>query len=357
MKRSNINSIKKSFHSELEIDVGKRMIYIDTCSLLYINAPMFWEHIIPILQAKNKKIYTLGCCISELKKLSKSEDTKLAQNAIKTLSQIEGHIKDGYLFVEGEETDKHADNVFISLLNEKRIDHYLLLITQDRKLAHDILCLNYFQSSVGWRISVKHINKYEYLGSLGICITNQTNNSNSINDHRKDINHGANNTRVFPISERSGKVIKSSVYHSHSTIIEELEDTLDTDCMIPHELDSIDQKTDLFIENSVFSYDYFCEGKSLILSDCIALDDEGAIFSLEDSNDIVKIFGNELIRKQQEEEIDLIISKEIGCSGVCMPKKVVVNEENQFVGYVMKRAEGESLQSLLSKIYTDKYQE
>ena len=205
-------------------------------------------------------------------------------------------------------------------------------------MAHDILCLNLFQSSDGKRICVKHINKYEYLGSLGICITNQTNNSDSKNGHREDINHGTNNTGTFPISKRSRKDFKSSVYHSHSTIIEELEDTLDEDCMIPHEFDSIDQKTDLFIENSVFSYDYFCEGKSLILSDCIALDDEGAIFAIEDSNDIVKIFGNELIRKQ--EEIDLNIRKEIGCSGVCVPKKVVVNEENQFVGYVMNRAEG-----------------
>ena len=102
-------------------------IFMDTCSLMYINAEKFWEHIVPLLHQYSVKIIIPLKCIEELKKHQSDngdvQKAASAQNALKVVNQL---IKAGYIDVRGETSDNFADNVFNVVFTKFRISHSLV---------------------------------------------------------------------------------------------------------------------------------------------------------------------------------------------------------------------------------------
>jgi rRNA-processing protein FCF1 len=177
----------------LEDFVKNYKIFIDTCSLLYEGADLFWKNIVPILEREQVKIIVPLRVIEEVQKIKTDQSKELATreratNVEKTLE----FLKSAKLIeIRGEPSDKFADNVFNTVFTKFRTDYNLLLITQDRDLGVDILKLNESKSVRGKKISVQRITHYGFLGKIepkpgegvsgNISKNNMSNKANAFN--------------------------------------------------------------------------------------------------------------------------------------------------------------------------------
>lgn len=144
--------------------VKKHKIFIDTCSLLSPHAGQFWKNIIPFLKKYNNRVIIPQKVIEELKKHSKqSEKTDLASASLQTLKFLTQLQKQSLIDVRGEAGDNFADNVFQVVFTKFRMNYHLMLITEDKDLAEDILKLNDSKSVKAKPIIVKRINRFGYL--------------------------------------------------------------------------------------------------------------------------------------------------------------------------------------------------
>ena len=147
----------------LENLVQDNRIFMDTCSIIDAS-DLFWKHIKPFLTKYEKKIIVPTRCCEELVKKSRDEkDAGLAKTANTRLFLLQTLQTEGFVEFRGEKTDNFADNVFLSVFTKFRLQHNLLLITQDNKLAQDIVNLNNSGSQKSVHIvKVRRINKYNY---------------------------------------------------------------------------------------------------------------------------------------------------------------------------------------------------
>ena len=138
------NNKKEEYALEkLESYVKEWKIFIDTCSLLHPAADKFWMNIIPFLEKYQAKVIIPFRSVEELQKhAANKEDADLARRSNNTLKILVQLRNAGYIEIRGEKTDNFADNVFQVVFTKFRMTHKLLLITQDRDLARDILSLN-----------------------------------------------------------------------------------------------------------------------------------------------------------------------------------------------------------------------
>ena len=147
--------------------VDEWKIFIDTCSLLHFASDKFWMNMIPILRQKQAKIIVPLRSIEELEKHSKNiKKQELATNAKNTLKILQQLLSAGFIEIRGEKTDNFADNVFQVVFTKFRINHKLLLITQDNDLAKDILALNDNKTVRANPVNVKRINQYGFLSGF-----------------------------------------------------------------------------------------------------------------------------------------------------------------------------------------------
>ncbi|WP_461811496.1 PIN domain-containing protein [Faecalimonas sp.] len=163
---SNQNEKEAYAKKVLESYVKDRKIFIDTCSILHFASDKFWMHMIPFLQRYQNKVIVPLRVIEELEKHADSMKPDLAEKSKNSLKIIQQLICAGLVEVKGEKNDNFADNVFQMVFTKFRIEHKLLLITQDNNLAKDIIVLNKTQSVQGKPIYVKRINQYGFLSNF-----------------------------------------------------------------------------------------------------------------------------------------------------------------------------------------------
>lgn len=153
--------MKNRGYNVLEFFCKEFKIFIDTCSLLDDKACIFLKNIKPYLKTNNNQIIISSKVIEELEKHSKNSEPnkeELSKNAIKMLDEILPNLQDeGLIKIHGEKNDPFADAVFHYVFEKFRIQHKLLLITQDNKLAKEILSKNENESVKGYKIFVRRI--------------------------------------------------------------------------------------------------------------------------------------------------------------------------------------------------------
>ena len=81
----------------------------------------------------------------------------------------------------------------------------------------------------------------------------------------------------------------------------------------------------------------------ITLTKKIAEGGEGAVFLTSLSGYVAKIYKREKITEDRKNKLKLMISKSIRCAGVCFPEAIILNERDEFVGYLMPKATGEEL--------------
>ena len=300
--------------ASLEEYVRDYKIFIDTCSLLHAAADKFWQNIIPMLEKHGKKIFIPSKVIDELKRHSENaESVELSKNAGKCLEYLKDLNKNQLISIKGEKTDSFADNLFLTVFTKFRMEYRLLLITQDKKLASDILALNNSQSVRSYPIHVKQINQYGYLSSC-VNIKKEDFSKNDVNKYEIF----ATGSKVSEISAEPVKITS-----------------------LPKENENV----------------YRSDNSAIMLREEIGAGGEAVIYKT-DTPYIAKIYRETKITKRKEAKIELMLKKKISCPGICYPIDILYNATHEFVGYLMPAAKGQALQKTVfapKKVFLGKF--
>lgn len=309
--------------NELDNYVKAWKIFMDTCSILHFAADKFWKNIIPLLKKYQNKVIIPMRCIEELSKhKANKKELKLAENAKNCLKVLDPLIKNGLVEIRGEKGDKFADHVFHMVFDKFRTEHKLLLITQDNDLAKDILAKNGITSVRGYSVDAKRINQSGFLSNF-TWNTDSNKNDNPKQNRRKNNEEYLDEDKVFEIC----------------TSVTTLDDSIPVVKNIPAENKIVYTLPDQIKKEIVHNLP-----SKIILKSKVSEGGEGIVYTTNIPFYVAKIYKKEKNTKRKHEKIKLMLSKEIECEGVCYPVAALYNSNQEFVGYMMPKAEGTELQ-------------
>lgn len=282
--------------------INENYVFIDLSCLLVPAAEKAFRIMAPMLVRTSKKINVPQSVLTELRAAaqdrSDEERCKLAIRHYNALGEL--HRK-GLLVIRGTQNPSGGNCVqdLFTICSHFRMQASLLVITQDEKLASDLMALNSQRSANGKHITVKKINKYGYL-------------SNTIDKPKA--------TKPFTIctTVRSGgdKKIQVSV--------------------IPDVNDSVFSSPDL-------------KGEVRLLEQ-LGRGGEGTIYRTNTPY-VAKIYKEECCTEYRFEKINKMINAKLNYEGICFPVAVLYNRFGQPVGYLMPEAKGYSIQSSIFRKY------
>ncbi|MDM8561133.1 hypothetical protein [Candidatus Parabeggiatoa sp. HSG14] len=314
-------------------------IFVDTSSFMVESAGVFFhQKLYPSLLSTNSKVIIPDRVYQEIIKLSGNKNAdgyQVAQESVKILNFLEQH---DLVDRRGEENEvlggskAFADPVFKMVFTKFQQKYNLCLITQDKNLATDILNIKNGKSvNTSKKIEVAYISFKSNLGlweaRLNRLDEQTRNNSDPIRTERQTSHPNATNDDKFKICNQPTK---------------ESEKALSV-ASLPKQGDYVN------------SPQY---GK-VKLTQFISAGGEGEIFETDANRLVCKIYREEKLTNLKKCKLELMLSKSMSIQGVCWPKDIVVNLQNQFVGYLMNKAQGHSLQTsvfvpaLLKKKFPD----
>lgn len=284
-------------------------IFIDTCSLLQKSSDDFWMNIIPLLHQYQNKIFVPLRSVEELEKHSKNKsNVELARKAQACLKQLKQLVESGYVEIRGEKTDNFADNVFQVVFTKFRMNHKLLLITQDNDLAKDILALNDNRSVKANEVKVNRINKYGFLSEF--FWHDLEGNLDSMKSSKKNKERKLDEHETFRICSQVTNIADTKLNISE----------------IPTEGSNV-----------------LTSKGAIKLTKELGAGGEATVYSTNTPY-VAKIYKKNNITARKYEKIKLMLSKNIDCTGICYPIEIIFNSKNEFVGYLMPQAKGQELQ-------------
>ncbi len=273
-------------------------IFVDTCSLMHCGSSIFSENLSIHLSKNNTKIIVPSKVIEELEKKVYDSDGQKKNDANRGLSIIQGYTKNKLVDIRGEKNDPFADNLFLTLFTKFRINHNLCLITQDKGLAEDIYKLKDSKS-----VKTKKEIKVLFIKEDG-CVDDWENQlPNEIENIKKFQLYGA------PIQEKD-VLVNASILPS--------------------------------IQDPVFSDKY---GKLHLINE-IGNGGEGRIY-LTDKGLVCKIYFREKSTLLKLNKLKLMLNNSITSDGVCWPKDLIFNSNNEFIGYIMDKGVGKPMQTAM----------
>lgn len=136
-------------------------VILDTCSLMDENFPEWMDVLIDAknYRKKGQQIVVFKTCIDELKKHLKNKKRDSKRIAAKRALKIVRHAKWRKLLTVSKikESQNFADNVIFVKVSADRIYSRVAVITQDKKLAYDLVNLNNLASQRGYKVFVYKI--------------------------------------------------------------------------------------------------------------------------------------------------------------------------------------------------------
>ncbi|MBB1126713.1 protein kinase domain-containing protein [Thiospirillum jenense] len=310
---------------ELESLCKNYKIFVDTNALMLENAEIFHKNIHDALYQTNTKIILAMRVYNEIKKVAESTDNNTRSRAKYALKVVEHFNNSNLLDVREEENEViggskiFADAVFPMVFSKNRLKHNLCLITQDAKLAIDMLNIKYSQSITS------------YKDMKIVFIHNRTYSLHEW-EPRLERTHGL---KWEPQS------INGTTQKSTNRFTQENAEKFNL-CSSP----LIEKERLLSVSKlpSVGEYVFTSKLEKIYLKKFIASGGEGELF--ETNNGLVcKIYKQERLTNLRKRKLELMLNKNILIKGVCLPKKIVFNDQNQFVGYLMDKAQGHILQT------------
>ncbi|POE19105.1 hypothetical protein BV923_20390 [Pectobacterium odoriferum] len=86
-------------------------------------------------------------------------------------------------------------------------------------------------------------------------------------------------------------------------------------------------------------------GKKIIVGEQISSGGEGTIYKTNLLNEVCKIYHPQKLTILKQKKIELMTSRKIQRTGICWPSEILFNESHEFVGYLMPKASGRTIQS------------
>ncbi len=315
----------------LENYVKDWKIFIDTCSILHPAAEKFWVHVIPYLDEYKNKIIIPFRSVEELEKHAKNtERPKLAEDAKNSLKKVKQLVAAGYVEIRGEKTDNFADNVFQVVFTKFRLNHKMLLITQDNGLARDIYALNGSKSVKAYPVHVKQINQYGYLSNFQ---WGDENGHAEKNELRRSTGAAASKPSTAPksapksvtVTETEADIDDDDAFEV-CTAVTKISDAPLGVSHVPKENETV-----------------YAGSAPVKLMRALAAGGEGVIYQTNTPY-VAKIYKKEKLTKRRYEKIKRMLSHSFSCEGICYPIAALYNSKKEFVGYLMPKAKGKELQ-------------
>lgn len=309
----------------LERFVSNSIVFIDTCSLMHRNAEKLTDELIPVLSANQKKIIIPVRVVEELEKHLDSPIPNTQEAAKRAIALLKKLTVQKLVDYRGEDSDNFADNVFYSVFAKHRMQHRLLLITQDGDLAMDILQLNDSKSAKGYPIKVKRINRFGFLSNF-----------------RKDFQKpGEAKTQTSKPTKPARPAPPKIQKFELRTELTKLKEEAMSVSILPSEGDTV-----------------IADNQPIQLKEQFASGGEGYVYNTNTPY-VCKIYKKEKINTYKYEKVKLMLKNKIKYPGICWPVSLVTNQKGEFVGYLMPKATGKELQrtvfqpQLLKKRFPD----
>lgn len=320
------------------IDIVKNYrIFIDTCSLLSEHADSFWEHIIPILIEEKASMIVPFRVYEEVEKYEKdlqlcekksADNPGLNQAAKRAKERIIKLQAEGLVRVFGDENDNFADNVFQTVFTQYRMKYNLILITQDKKLAADILRISESEAvKVNTKILVRRINKHGYLSGVEYFRNNTEKAEPRISTSQQKTTYSEKEC-----GEESLPISEDEIFARADTVT--VTSGIVTVSYYPKEGDTVTAERG-------------GNRKPIKLVKTGSSGGEGTIYTTDIPNVVAKIYKPGKVDKAKCEKLKLMMTKNINCEGVCFPIAMLYNDQEEFVGYLMNKAQGKELQKCL----------
>jgi predicted RNA-binding protein with RPS1 domain len=288
------------------------LIFVDTCSLMEGSSKeVFSNDFCEQLVKNNRKIKILDRVLVELNNHINSNHVRKNQLAVKGIQIIEKFKKfDCVDIIEvGQDPNKDPipDELFQSIFVYHRSRNKICLITQDVNLSHDVLALNSSRST-GERYGKKTIKGIKVFRIDG---------QNKLKEFYSDIKD------IELKDKRKDVVIKP---FKKVADVNTLNKSIVVNSLIPESSDFV--KT--------------LDGKNIYLYDEIATGGEGKVYSINDT-EVCKIYKKDKLLESSVQKLKLMTSNKVEVKGVCWPKSIVYNANNEPVGHLMNKAQGVEL--------------
>lgn len=303
----------KQAAQKLENLVKNNYIFMHSSALHSPNIVNFIKNIISALNRNDKKIYM----------------TKHVYDIIKNTKQGKLLQENKCIaFVKPNALDASENSVLVSNIAQYKVQHKILLITSDSSIAEKILNENNSRANKGKHIDVMNINKYGFLSGFNNLDKNNNNlkKSNTKNQHLNSY-VGKKLTPVHPEQKFSleYKEVNSSSKQIYNVT------------QIPKEGDIV---TVLDVLNNKICGDIRLESE-------ITDGGEGVIYKTENQNILAKIYKKDKLTEGTLKKIMKIIKKDYNKKDqnnrephIMFPLAIIVNQLNECVGFLMKRASG-----------------
>jgi len=289
--------------SDLHHIASEYKIFLDTCSLMADGADKCLSDFLSYMILHNNKYIIPLKVVDEVKKHQDSADITTMKKARKAAAFLHTLNDAKAVDFRGDKSDSFADNLFQVVFTNFRLKHNLVLITQDRALAIDILRLNQ-SASVKTNRQIKVL----YIAS----------------DY--SLKERAMTRLTKKVQPQTNQIDKFSL----PTISKPL-----PDCK-PLKVTIIPEEGDFILTNK----------NKVKLEKEIGKGGEGIIYEFG-INQICKIYKKEKLTNLRFEKLKLMVSRQLVCDGVCWPREIVFNERNEFIGYIMDKASGIPMQTAM----------
>ena len=298
--------------------------FIDLSSLLAPQSLKAMPHLIEMLDQNKRKLFLPKSASDALNHTAKEGDDEtrnIAQNSIKHLKMLQSK---GLLDIRGGVTENStsAQDIYQSCAHF-RMQHPLLVITQDKDLTTDLIALNRQESARGYVVRAKKFNKYGYLSN--------------VKDPPPVVNSSPkNNKPPKPAKHQgeSGRFLLASQPRREP-------DKLIPVTMVPAEGDEV----------------YTAPGCSGVirLTKKLAEGGEGLIYETNAAGMVAKIYKQTHITEYRREKVTKMVQAQLKFPGICFPEDVLYNNNGEFVGYLMQTARGVTLDNCMRKRKIGKY--
>ena len=326
----------------------KYKIEIDTCSLLYPACEKLLQHMERWIRESGNPLLIPTSVYEELYKHATTpnpEKPELAENAKRKLILINQMREKGLVEFRGQKSDgTFNDRAVLSHLIALNGKYNMMLITQDKGLARDVLKLNMLDSVKGRPIAVRRIDDAGYLALFDSEKLQPTGTDaakpakpvrtagtrSAVSDSEKTaaaslpVQTGAEEKpAVKPVPKQIPVKNRQPFAESH-TVTRVPEDIIPLS-HVPAAGDTV--KT---------------EHGTVTLGKEISRGGEGIIYRTNTSY-VAKIYLKDKLDQRKKAKLERMVTREVNYPGVCYPVDLLYNQENEFVGYLMPEAKGEVL--------------
>lgn len=153
---------------ELEELAKRYIIFMDTNAIIDAEKTTFWNHMEPALKEAGKKVVIPAACAAELEKIAydeMKEDMLKARAGIRTVNRLLREGSAALVGTEKERKDNFADPILLERILKYGRNKKILVVTNDTKLAVDILSLTKLQSTRGYALRVMNVGSDGYLSN------------------------------------------------------------------------------------------------------------------------------------------------------------------------------------------------